>query len=115
LRLVRRLPDAVLPPAHGPAGGRVHERVDALLDHHDGRLAEMLLRLGDGASTPYDVAAQTFWTSRRRPLGDLDPFNQMLAVFETALHLDLLVARGKVAVADADGVLVYRAGAGASR
>jgi glyoxylase-like metal-dependent hydrolase (beta-lactamase superfamily II) len=115
LRLVRRLPDAVLLPAHGPAGGRVHERVDALLDHHDRRLAEMLRRLGDGASTPYEVAAQTFWTSRRRPLGDLDPVNQMLAVFETALHLDLLVARGKVALADADGVLVYRAGAGASR
>jgi glyoxylase-like metal-dependent hydrolase (beta-lactamase superfamily II) len=115
LRLVRRLPDAVLLPAHGPAGGRVHERVDALLDHHDRRLAEMLRVLGDGASTAYEVATRTFWTSRRRLFGDLDPFNQMLAVFETALHLDLLVARGQATAADADGVLVYRAGAGGSR
>jgi hypothetical protein len=93
----------------------VHERVDALLDHHDRRLAEMLRVLGDGASTAYEVATRTFWTSRRRLFGDLDPFNQMLAVFETALHLDLLVARGQATAADADGVLVYRAGAGGSR
>jgi len=29
----------------------------------------------------------------RRPLRDFDPFNQMLAVNETAAHLELLVAR----------------------
>ena len=107
LRLVRSLPDAVMMPAHGPPGGSVHARIDVLLDHHDQRLAQAAAVLRGGPRTAYQVATELHWTSRQRRFAELDPFNQMLAVFETALHLDLLVDRGKAAVEEVDGVLEY--------
>ncbi len=110
LRLVRDLPDMELLPAHGPAGTRVHARVDALLAHHDRRLADIAAVLATGSSTAYHVATQIGWTSHKRRFADLDPFNQMLAVIETALHLELLVTQGKAAVRDEDGIVVYEAG-----
>jgi len=49
------------------------------------------------------------WTRRRRRLPDLDPFNQMLAIFETAAHLDLLVARGTARRREVGDLLCYSA------
>ena len=109
LRLVRALPDMELLPAHGPTGTRVHARVDALLAHHDRRLVDMADALTAGASTGFDVANQIGWTRRLRKFADLDPFNQMLAVFETVLHLELLVAQGQAAVREVDGIRTYSA------
>lgn len=93
LRRVRELPDTRLLPAHGPVTGSVHERVDELLAHHAARLTETQAAVARGASTAADVAAALTWTRRRRPFGDFDLFNQMLAINETAAHLDVLVAR----------------------
>jgi glyoxylase-like metal-dependent hydrolase (beta-lactamase superfamily II) len=109
LRAVRALPDAMLLPAHGPAGASVHARVDELLDHHDTRLAVCAALLGPDPVTAYEVARRMDWTSRRRRLTELDPFNQMLAVLETALHLNLLVHRGRARTRDRDGVHRYQA------
>jgi glyoxylase-like metal-dependent hydrolase (beta-lactamase superfamily II) len=94
LRKVRELPDTRLLPAHGPATGSVHERVDELLAHHALRLGETAAAVTGGASTAAEVAVALTWTRRRRPFSDFDPFNQMLAINETAAHLDVLVARG---------------------
>lgn len=107
LRLVRALPDAVMLPAHGPAGGSVHARVDALLDHHDVRLAQAAAVLAGGHRTAYEVATELRWTSRQRRFADLDPFNQMLAVLETALHLNLLADRGQATVRTVAGILDF--------
>jgi hypothetical protein len=41
------------------------------------------------------------------PFGDLNAFNQMLAVNETAAHLDVLVLRGRATVAFVGGVNQY--------
>lgn len=109
LQLVRALPDAVMLPAHGPPGGSVHARVDALLDHHDIRLGQVGAALRAGPRTAYDVATELAWTRRLRRFGELDPFNQMLAVLETALHLDLLAHRGEVATREAGGVVEFAA------
>src|SRR5262249_6737156 len=56
LRMVRAMPDMLLLPAHGPAGTRVHARVDELLAHHAARLDEMAQALRPGWRTPYEVA-----------------------------------------------------------
>jgi glyoxylase-like metal-dependent hydrolase (beta-lactamase superfamily II) len=109
LRLVRALPDMDLLPAHGPAGMRVHARVDALLAHHDQRLSDIADALTAGASTGYDVATQIGWTRRLRKFADLDPFNQMLAVFETVLHLELLIEQGAANVRVIEGIRIYAA------
>jgi glyoxylase-like metal-dependent hydrolase (beta-lactamase superfamily II) len=108
LRLVRAMPDMTLLPAHGPAGDRVHARIDELLAHHATRLGDMAGVLRSGPATAYGVAERIPWTSRKRRFADLDPFNQMLAIFETALHLELLAAQGVVSIEEADGVVVYR-------
>lgn len=98
LALVRSRPDAMLLPAHGPVAPSVHARVDELTAHHGQRLDETQVAVAAGASSAFEVAGRLRWTRRGRALADLDPFNQMLAVAETAAHLTLLVAQGRLRV-----------------
>lgn len=109
LQLVRDMPDALLLPAHGPATDSVHARVDQLLAHHEWRLEASLSALRAGAATAFDVAERLTWTSRQRSLDELDPFNQMLAVLESAAHLEVLARRGHVQRTEADGLVHYTA------
>lgn len=114
LQLLRDRPDAAMLPAHGRVGRRVHERVDELLAHHAQRLDATLAGLAQGRTTVAEVAATLTWTRRERTLAELDPFNRMLAILETGVHLEVLVERG---LADVDrpaesegsaGLLRYR-------
>lgn len=94
LELMRSRPDAALLPAHGVVGRRVHERVDELLTHHGARLDASLAAIAAGRTTAFEVAQVLPWTRRERRLDELDDMNMMLAVMETAAHLDVLVERG---------------------
>ena len=107
LAVVRARPDALLLPAHGPVAPSVHARVDELLDHHDTRLADTGAALAAGADTAFAAAQVLLWTRRGRAFADLDPFNQSLAVSETAAHLDLLVVQERATTALHDGVRRY--------
>ena len=109
LATVRARPDARLLPAHGPVTDSVHARVDELVAHHGKRLDETLAAITRGAVSAYDVAGQLTWTRRERSLDELDPFNQMLAIAETAAHLELLTAQGRVRYDDTDGLRCYAA------
>ena len=108
LARVRRLPDAVLLPAHGPVAPSVHARIDQLVDHHGRRLDQTLAALTAGATSVFEVAGRLRWTRRERTLAELDLFNQMLAVTETAAHLRLLVAQERVARILDEGIYRYR-------
>ena len=108
LSLVRSLPDARLLPAHGPVSPSVHARVDELVLHHERRLDDTLRAVVEGRRSPYEAAQGLLWTRRERRLSELDPFNQMLAVLETKVHLDLLVAQGRLDVDVQSGLLTYR-------
>ena len=68
-----------------------------------------------GAGTAYEVACALRWTRRGRQLVDLDPFNQMLAVTETRIHLELLVAQGRLAASTDGDVTVYATASPLSR
>ncbi len=107
LRVVRERPDAMLLPAHGPVAPSVHARVDQLLDHHGRRLDECQAAVEAGAHDACTVAGVLRWTRREHRLDDLDPFNAMLAVFETGSHLDLLVAQARLTSRLVDGVRTY--------
>ena len=107
LALVRARPDALLLPAHGPVAPSVHARVDELLGFHDERLTQTAVAVGQGASTPYEVAGLLGWTRRLRRLDELDPFNAMLATLETHAHLVLLAAQGRVRHGVENGVDRY--------
>ncbi len=109
LRLVRELPDRRLLPAHGPIRSSTHDRIDDLLDHHSRRLDDSLAAIGPRTRTAFETAKLLSWTRRRKAFADLDRFNQMLAVAETAAHLDLLVAQRRLSAGDTNGVRRYRA------
>ena len=81
--------------------------MDELIAHHGARLDETEAAILGGAQTAYEVAARLRWTRRERALDDLDPFNQMLAITETAAHLQLLAAQGRVTRQEADGLRYY--------
>ncbi|MDI2029165.1 MBL fold metallo-hydrolase [Saccharopolyspora sp. TS4A08] len=107
LRLVRGLPDMRLLPAHGPVTDSVHDRVDELLAHHDARLTATAAVVAAGASTAYEAARALTWTRRERAFDDLDVFNQMMAVLETAAHLDVLVLQDELGAQRVEGVVHY--------
>ncbi len=107
LRLVLDLPDMRLLPAHGPVTETTHARVHALLAHHEERLGASLGRIEAGAHTAYEAAQGLGWTRRGHPFSELDPFNQMLAVLETGVHLDLLVAQGRLSRTSTDKLVSY--------
>ena len=101
------LPDARLLPAHGPVSESVHERVRELVRHHDERLALSREAVESGDHTALEVAEHLPWTRRGSRFETLDPFNQMLAVNETAAHLDVLVSRAELTARQVDGVRCY--------
>lgn len=107
LQLVRQMPDLLLLPAHGPVGARSHRRVDELLLHHEQRLGAAETAVKSGAETAFDVARSLSWTRRARPLGELDSFNQMMAVLETRAHLEVLVDQARAASTIIRGVTHY--------
>ena len=108
LTLIRSRPDARLLPAHGPVTDSAHARVDELIAHHGRRLDEAEAVIRGGAQTAREAAARLKWTRRERTLDELDPFNQMLAVTETAAHLQLLAAQGRVTRHEAGGLRYYQ-------
>jgi hypothetical protein len=81
--------------------------VDQLIAHHGTRLGETEAAIGAGARTAHEAAGVLRWTRRGRTLDELDPYNQMLAVTETAAHLQLLTAQGRLARHEADGLRWY--------
>jgi glyoxylase-like metal-dependent hydrolase (beta-lactamase superfamily II) len=107
LRLVRERPDTALLPAHGLPAPSVHARVDELLAHHADRLELCERATASGAATAFEVASMVAWTRRSRKLEDLDAFNQMMAVLETAAHLDVLVMQGRLRAEVQDGTTGY--------
>ncbi|WP_425826454.1 MBL fold metallo-hydrolase [Streptomyces fractus] len=107
LQLMTRYPDTRLLPAHGPVTDSAHARVTELLAHHDDRLAKSIAALGDDTLDAHAVARGLGWTRREVPFAELSAFNQMLAVNETAAHMDVLVLRERVAAEPVDGVLQY--------
>jgi glyoxylase-like metal-dependent hydrolase (beta-lactamase superfamily II) len=109
LRLVRSLPDMKLLPAHGQVAPSVHHRADEILSHHDLRLAQSLKAVQAGSSTASEVARELSWTRRNTPFASMDTQNQMLAVLETASHLDLLAIQGRLRSQEIDGVHRFEA------
>lgn len=103
-------PDRVLLPAHGPAGGSAHRRVEQLLDHHEVRLDRTQAVVAAGATTGYEAASALPWTRRERRFAELDVFNQMLAVTETVAHLEVLLAQGRIRLTETDGVRSFGVG-----
>ena len=96
LRLMLTLPDSRLLPAHGPVCDSTHDRVNELLAHHETRLKQTLEAAAAGPVTVLQAAGVIPWTRRQRKLADLDPMSLVLAIGETAAHLEVLALRGQL-------------------
>jgi len=108
LRLMLTLPDSRLLPAHGPVCDSTHDRVNELLAHHETRLEQTREAASAGPVSACQAAEAIPWTRRQRKLADLDVMSQLLAIGETAAHLDVLVLRGElVSHTSAEGVDTY--------
>jgi glyoxylase-like metal-dependent hydrolase (beta-lactamase superfamily II) len=107
LEQVRELPAKLVLPAHGPAFEDLAGRVDELLEHHRQRLLLCREAVVAGARTAADVARALPWTRRGRRFEDLDTFNQMLAVAESAAHLELLAERGELGRVMSNSVVTF--------
>ena len=97
LAKVRAMPDLRLLPAHGPVSPSLHAR-----DRRAGRVPRrapgaVAGRGRGGCHDAWAVARELPWTRRHRRASDLDPFDAVLAAFETLAHLELLAARGSSA------------------
>jgi len=107
LNTVAALADSTLLPAHGPVAASTTDRVTALPRHHEHRLDATLDAVRRGAVTGFEVAQAMRWTSRMRTFAELDLFNQMMAVNETIAHLNVLLEKQKLSVAEVGGVRLY--------
>ena len=108
LELVRGLAVELVLPGHGAEFADLDGRVDALVEHHRERLARCLALLSRSPGSASEVARGLKWTRSDRDLTELDAFNRMLAVMETATHLELLVRDGHVRHNDDDdGLRTY--------
>lgn len=99
--------DALVLPAHGPVGAALGERSQELLEHHQARLRDCVDALDATPATAAEVAARLPWTRKRLPVDELTPDNRMRAIFETALHLDLLARRSVIQSVDLAGVAYF--------
>lgn len=104
---VRELPAKLVLPAHGPTFQDLAGRVDELLEHHRQRLLLCREAVEAGARTAADVARALPWTRRGRRFEELDTFNQMLAVAESAAHLELLAERGELGRVVSNSVVAF--------
>jgi len=109
LARVRDLPADHVLPGHGDPFATLAARADALLAHHQERLAEILVLLAAAPATAFDLAARLPWSGGRRTLADLHPFQQSMALAETIAHLEVLRTRAHAAPDDRDDRLWWRA------
>jgi len=81
---------------------RPQERIDAILDAHERRTAEVSDILAEGPKTPVDVMTALF--------GDLPATEYFSGMSEAVGHLDVLETRDRVEKRDSGGVVVYDLG-----
>ena len=76
--------------------------------HHDARLAEIRQAVAAGGEqSALPIALRLGWTRHRRELGELDFFNQVLAIGETVAHLTVLGRSGLVTQRTDGDVVLY--------
>ena len=112
LEKVAALPTRLVLPAHGAMFSDLPGRVREIEEHHRVRLAGMLAAVQQGKNTAYQVAASVPWTDNAVTLMQLDTTQKFFALAETSAHLELLVSRGSVIKAQADGTVQYSPGQG---
>jgi glyoxylase-like metal-dependent hydrolase (beta-lactamase superfamily II) len=93
-------------PAHEYEFKDLRGRVEALEQHHQERLEEMLHGIGERACTAYEVAGFTTWVTGK--FENFTPWMQRAAIGETLAHLEYAVSVDIMRREEDDGVNRYR-------
>ena len=88
LKMMLKLPDRMMLPAHGDTQDSVHVRAEELLIHLQNRF-EVVKNLRYLKMNTLQIAQEIRWTKKRRRLEELTPLRQMSAIFEIQSYLDL--------------------------
>ena len=81
-------------PAHEWDIEDLPARCHELLGHHEERLEEVLLGIGDGAATAGEVSSRVHWNTR--PFEEFTIWQKRSALGETLSHLEVLRSEGRV-------------------
>jgi len=82
-------------------------RVRELQDHHNGRLNEVLVALGDGAKDVLQIAPHIKWDITAKTWEEFPPPQKWFAFGETMAHVRHLEANGKVQRKSQNGTIKY--------
>lgn len=94
-------------PGHRESGD-YHGRIQELLDHHKGRIAECLSVVrGRPGGTAYEIAGHMTWKIKAKNWQSFPLNQQWFAVCEGLSHLDYLRKRGKVERVSVGGIHRY--------
>jgi glyoxylase-like metal-dependent hydrolase (beta-lactamase superfamily II) len=106
LRIRATVPDnALILPSHGIPFRGLHDRIDAILAHHDARLDKLAEVLSSGPQTGY-TAMQGLFAHRQLASGDV-----FFALGETMAHLVYGVRRGHVVETFNENRILYQTAA----
>ena len=96
LRLARKYPVRLALPGHRKTGDYA-ARIEALLAHHERRLAETEALLAEHPGmTAYETAGKMRWKIRAASWEEFPPSQKWFAVGECMAHLDYLRLRGRI-------------------
>jgi glyoxylase-like metal-dependent hydrolase (beta-lactamase superfamily II) len=90
LERVATIPASEVLPAHQYRFTGLADRAQAIIDHHEERLAEVTALLADGPRTLWEIAAGLHW---RDPWPDMPLQSRQMAAGEAAAHLRTLERR----------------------
>jgi glyoxylase-like metal-dependent hydrolase (beta-lactamase superfamily II) len=109
LEKAKKYPVKLALPGHRESGD-YHARIDALIEHHQKRLNEVLRLIGENPGiNAYDLTGLMRWKIRAKNWDDFPPVQKWFAVGECLSHLDYLRLRGKIEMmVDEDGFVTYK-------
>lgn len=108
LEKVKDLPVRLALPGHREGQTQIRPRVEAILAHHQQRLAETWHAVYDHPdSTAYEIAPHLTWSMRGRKWPDFPPTQKWFALGETLAHLEYLVDHHTLTVYEKDGIRHY--------
>ncbi len=107
LRKIKSYGYAVGYPGHGTPFSNIEKRIRELIDHHKGRLSEVLRILKNDWKTVFTVATEMNW-SAGRTYYSMNQFEKNFAFGEAMAHIRHLVATELVRVKEDRGIFFFR-------
>ena len=110
LNQIKQLEVNVILPGHENRFAGLKRRIEKLIEHHKQRMAAVAEVLRTEPKTAYQIATELTWLPDTKGVGwqELNPWNQRLAIAETAAHLESIRFSGKADKFFRDSVACYR-------